>query len=99
MVISQGHISFPPSCGKIQTKGILVFETHDLFYIWGLGEEDKVIIFLSEILLIAFSKHSIKHQSSPQNVLILNGADTMIFFYHGIAWEWAFPVDLSTLQC
>lgn len=66
MVIAQRHISFPLTCGKMQTKGILVFETHDLFYLWGLGEGGKVIIFILEILSVAFSKHGIKHKRSPK---------------------------------
>lgn len=66
MVIAQGQISFLPTCGKMQTKGILVFETHDLFYLWGLGEGGKVVIFILEILLIAFSKYGIKHKRRPK---------------------------------
>lgn len=66
MVIAQGHISFPSTCGKMQTKGILVFETHNLVYIWRLREGGKVIIFPLEILLIAFSKYGLKHKRSQK---------------------------------
>lgn len=62
MVIAQGHISFPSVCDKMQTKGILVSETHNLFCIWGLGEGDSDYISF-KIFIIAFSKYRLKHRS------------------------------------
>lgn len=63
MVIAQGHIPFPSTCGKMQTERIPVFETHNLFYIAGDEEwrsEGLVIIFPLEKLLIAFSEYGLK---------------------------------------
>lgn len=66
MVIAQGHISFPSACEKMQTKGIPVSETHNLFYIWGLGEGDSDYISL-KIFIIAFSKYGLQRSRSQKS--------------------------------